>query len=468
MTMIRIQKFLIPIILCSIALSGFARENVLAKYIDEALESNITLKQKTFSYEKSLEALKEAKRMFLPTLSLEAKYTRAQGGRTVVVPFGELMNPAYENLDVINQSLSAANPNYPDIPTYPNIDDYTLNFIREKEQETRLQLQMPVFNSAIIHNHQIKKELVSVEKINMDIYKRELVKEVKTAYINYLRSRQVTELYENSLQVTKENLRNTNSLFENDKITIDEVYAAKAKVKEIEKELSNARNEQTMAGAYLNFLMNRDLHSEIEVQQPDNIITSYQLESLKNQALQGREELTQLDKNAEINLQKIKMEKGAALPEVSLGATYGYQGEQYSFTANDDFAQAGVYLSWDIFSSGQRKAKISQAKIDMQITQEKKQEVEKQIQLEVMNTYYDLQTSLKGIGLAKEELANYQKTYQLVDKKYQNGMANHLELANALNNRINAENKLILARYDYYINKIELERITSAYQFETK
>jgi len=350
--------------------------------------------------------------MFLPTLSLEAKYTRAQGGRTVVIPFGELMNPAYDNLDAINQSLGAANPNYPVIPTYPDIDDYTINFIRKKEQETRLQLQMPVFNSAIIRNHQIKKELADVEKISVDIYKRELVKEVKTAYVNYLRTQQVVQVYENSLQVTKENLRNTNSLFENDKVTIDEVYAAKAKVKEMEKELSNARNEQVMAGAYLNFLMNRDLQAEVEVQDPgDIIITSYQLEPLRNQALQSREELVQLDRNMEINLQKIKMEKGAALPDVSLGATYGYQGEQYSFTADQDFAQAGVYLSWNLFSSGQRKAKISQAKIDMQIAIEKKREAEKQIQLEVMDAYFNLQASFEGIGLAKEELANYQKTF---------------------------------------------------------
>jgi outer membrane protein TolC len=271
------------------------------------------------------------------------------------------------------------------------------------------------------------------------------------------------------LQVTKENLRNTNSLFENDKVTIDEVYAAKAKVKEMEKELSNARNEQVMAGAYLNFLMNRDLQAEVEVQYPgDIIITSYQLEPLRNQALQSREELVQLDRNMEINLQKIKMEKGAALPDVSLGATYGYQGEQYSFTADQDFAQAGVYLSWNLFSSGQRKAKISQAKIDMQIAIEKKREAEKQIQLEVMDAYFNLQASFEGIGLAKEELANYQKTYNLVEKKYRNGMVNHLELSNALNNRVNAENKLILARYGYFISQIDLERITSGYKFDTK
>jgi outer membrane protein TolC len=194
----RIRNLALLIFLFINVSGGVAQENVLDSYIGEALESNITLKQKAFSYEKSLEALKEAKRMFLPTLSLEAKYTRAQGGRTVVIPFGELMNPAYDNLDAINQSLGAANPNYPVIPTYPDIDDYTINFIRKKEQETRLQLQMPVFNSAIIRNHQIKKELADVEKISVDIYKRELVKEVKTAYVNYLVSLRKLIIFYNS------------------------------------------------------------------------------------------------------------------------------------------------------------------------------------------------------------------------------------------------------------------------------
>jgi outer membrane protein TolC len=453
--------FLLFLINASVA---FGQQTALDSYIEEALSSNIALKQKTFSYERSLEAMKEAKRMFLPTLSLEAKYTRAEGGRTVVVPFGELMNPAYDNLDAINQALAASNSNYPQMDTYPEIDDYTLHFIREEEQETRLQVQMPLFNAAIVHNHRIAKEVVEVEKINVDIYKRELVKEVKTAYVNYLKTRQIEEVYINSLEVSKENLRTANSLFENDKITIDEVYAARAKVKEMEKELSATQHDKIMAAAYLNFLMNRDLESNIKQQKLNEItLTAYQLESLKEQALNNREELLQLDKNIAINLQKIKMEKAVALPDISLGATYGFQGEDYSFTADDDFAQAGIYLSWELFSSGQRKAKVKQAQIDMQMAVSQKEEVKKQLQLDIMNTYYSLQTALKSIAFASEELENYNKSYQLIHKKYQNGMSNQLELTNALNNRINAENKLILAQYDYYLKQIELERITSAY-----
>jgi len=68
------------------------------------------------------------------------------------------MNPAYDNLEVINQSLSQTIPGYPAFSEYPQIDYYTIHFIRPEEQETKIQLVMPVFNDAIIKNREIKKE----------------------------------------------------------------------------------------------------------------------------------------------------------------------------------------------------------------------------------------------------------------------------------------------------------------------
>jgi len=78
-----------------------------------------------------------------------------------------------------------------------------------------------------------------------------------------------------------------------------------------------------------------------------------------------------------------------------------------------------------------------------------------------------LNTARKGIDQAEEEALNYRKAYNLVSKKYQRGMASHLELSNALNNMLNAENKLILARYDNQIRQVELERVVAGYEFLT-
>jgi outer membrane protein TolC len=94
-----------------------------------------------------------------------------------------------------------------------------------------------------------------------------------------------------------------------------------------------------------------------------------------------------------------------------------------------------------------------------------KQELERKVQMEIIDCYYAIQTASQGIEFAKEELKNYKKSHSLIEKKYQQGIINYLEYSNALNNKLNAENKLILAQYSYQLEQIKMERLTSSYQF---
>ena len=440
--------------------SAFSQNNVLDSYIQTALENNLALQQKEYSYQKSLEALKEAKRMFLPTVSFNASYTIAEGGRIVEIPFGDMMNPVYNNLNQINQTQN------PQAPLYPEIENMEMSFVRSPEQETKIVASMPLFNAAIIQNNKIKKGLAEVESISVDIYKRELVKEVKEAYVKYLQSEQVHVLYNNTLSIVKQNLKDRQSLFSNDKITVDEVYAAKAQVKQVEKDLSEAQKNRMIATSWFNFLLNRSFNEEIKTEPSElTVISVYHLDELKNASVANREEFAQLDKYIEIQENNVKLEKGSALPSVTAFGQYGFQGEDYSFDNESDLAVAGLSMKWNLFTSGQRKSKIQQAQIDCQILESRKLEIENQVQLEVINAYYSIQTATEGIELAKQELENYQKSYSFVEKKYQQGIVNYLEYSNSLNNMLNAENKLILAQYSYQLEQIELERLTSTYQF---
>jgi outer membrane protein TolC len=63
--------------------SSFANDNVLDAYISEGLENNLALKQKEFSLKKSIKELHEARGKFLPSISIEGRYSRAGGGRTI-------------------------------------------------------------------------------------------------------------------------------------------------------------------------------------------------------------------------------------------------------------------------------------------------------------------------------------------------------------------------------------------------
>ncbi|MEO0340527.1 MAG: TolC family protein, partial [Bacteroidota bacterium] len=240
-------------------------QSPLETYIQEALDNNIALQRRHLSYEKSLQALKEAKANFFPQFSLEARYSVARGGRTIDFPVGDLMNPVYQNLNLINQLGQSTTPDYPVIPEYQNIDNVAINFLRREEQETKFRVVMPVFNNAIWVNQNVQENLAEVDRINIDTYKKELSKEVKLGYFNYAKALEAKSLYENTLQLVQENLRTTQSLFDNHKLTKDAVYLAQAQVREVERQMAEADKNLKVAQSYFNFLLNKPFETPIEI-----------------------------------------------------------------------------------------------------------------------------------------------------------------------------------------------------------
>ena len=81
-----------------------AQNPVLQAYITEGLQSNLGLKQKQLDYASNLSALKEAKGLFFPDLSLNARYTVADGGRIIEFPVGDMLNPVYTTLNTLTGS----------------------------------------------------------------------------------------------------------------------------------------------------------------------------------------------------------------------------------------------------------------------------------------------------------------------------------------------------------------------------
>ncbi|MEJ2538305.1 MAG: TolC family protein, partial [Calditrichia bacterium] len=110
-----------------------AGESVLTQYVDEALQNNLALKQQQFSLEKSLAALKEARGLFLPSVGINARYSRAGGGREIEFPVGDLVNPIHQTLNQLLQQ-----------PVFPgNLQNEVIPFLREREQETKISAVQP-------------------------------------------------------------------------------------------------------------------------------------------------------------------------------------------------------------------------------------------------------------------------------------------------------------------------------------
>lgn len=438
---------------CATILTG---QNQLDRYINMAVRNNHSLKEAELQVKRQSVHIQEAKAQRLPTLGFQSRYTRSGGGRAIEFETGDLVNPAYANLNLLNQ-VNASTPGYPNIPDYPVIPNAAFNFLRQEEQETKFSLVLPLFNKTIQHNQLLQEELLDIEAVRLDIATINLIHEVKTAYYQYLMADQAIGIFDTSMALVKENIRTTKSLYKNDRVTKDQLLAAEAQLKSVEYQKEEAINNSRSAKAYFNYLLNRKYDAPIlkdGLEEPQAELIP--VEQAIAKALGTRRELKQLEAAIDITDRQIALNKSKFAPTLSLVGDYGIQGTQYSFNSDADFYMGSAVLSWNILNKSDR-LKTEGIEIDKQQRKIQSADLEKQIGLQVINAYNAIQTSLKNLEFVKAEKIAAAEAFNLVQKKYRLGRANQIEFTDARVRLTSANQKAIVTNFEYWLRKADLE-----------
>src|SRR5688572_4903864 len=312
--MIKIFSFLF--LLCGG--SAYAQTN-LEQYINSALSSNETIRQQQFFLDKSLWALKEAKSLFLPNVAFNGTYTLAGGGRTVDIPVGDLVNPVYKTLN----QLTASN-------SFPQIENRSILLNPNNFYDVKLRVTYPIINAELAYNKKIRSQQYDMQKIEIDIYKRELVKEIKIAYYNYLQATAAIRIYENVLALVNENERINTSLFNNQKVNRTAVVRSNHEVTKITAQLNTAILNQDNARSHFNFLINQPLPTPILI---DSIQGVPDPHIVYDTAVNKREELLKLNTAAGINKNLLGLANSYKIPKLNSFLDLGSQA--FDFKVND-------------------------------------------------------------------------------------------------------------------------------------
>ena len=140
------------LLLCGLTSTGigFAQSSpVLDGYIRDGLTNNLALRQQTLDLQRSMEAVRQAKSLFFPTVQFNATYTRATGGRQIEIPVGEMLNPGYSTLNQLLQTNA-----------FPMLENQREQFLPDDFHETYLKVAYPLFNSDLKYNRTIQEQLV--------------------------------------------------------------------------------------------------------------------------------------------------------------------------------------------------------------------------------------------------------------------------------------------------------------------
>ena len=441
------KRLVILLFLLAPALSR--AQGTLDSLLRAGLDSNLGLRQQSIALERSFAALREARGLFLPSLSLLADYTYADGGRKIDIPVGDLMNPVYSTLNQLTQSNA-----------FPQIANVSEQFLPNDFHDTRLRLALPLINAEIWYNEKIRREAYSGQQAALAVYKRELVKDIRTAYYQFLRADQAVAIYTNAAKLLQDNRRLTETLVGNGLALRSNLLKIDAEIAKNEAARVEAENNRTNALRYLNFLLNRSLDTPVAAD-------STALTAQPQAELSGgrREELAQLESGIRQNQYLVRMKRGYLLPTVNTFFDAGYQGFYYKFDDEQQYYLGGVQLRWNLFAGMTNTRKVQQAEAGLRELESKRAETEKQLELQASAARLALksaQAQLTGTEAQERFASEY---YRQTLSRYREGQALVLELTDAFTQWTNNRLALNAARASRLIRQAELERALAAYTF---
>lgn len=429
-------------------------QDIPQQYIEQALNNNLVLKEKNLSLQKSLVALKEARSLFLPTTWFEGQYTLAQGGRSIDLPVGDLLNPVYKSLNQLTGSNS--------FPTISNVSEQLLpnNFY-----DVRLKTTMPLINPDLRINKEIKQQQTQLQQNEVDVYKRTLIKEVKLAYYNYLVAGNAVSVYRSALEIVNQNLRVHESLLKNGKGLPAYVSRAESEVKQVSTQLQNSLNEQQNAKAYFNFLLNQPLTDSIITE--DLQLDESRLPLLNNENnVTAREELKSLDIARSINQNVLKMNRSFRTPKLNAFLDLASQGYDFKVNNKSLFYLGGLQVQVPIFTGKRNLYKIEQSTIESEALRINAAQVKQQLELAafvshnaIVNAYNNYHASIKQ----NEASRNY---FKLIDRGFKEGVNSFIEFLDARNQLTTSQLQVTINKYKVFSALADYERQTAAYSFK--
>ncbi len=421
-------------------------QQVLDTYIKEGLANNLVLQDKNASLEQSLLALKDAKSFFIPSVDFGASYTLAEGGRTIAFPVGDLLNPVYSTLN----KLTASNK-------FPQIENVSEQLLPDNFYDTRFRTTLPLLNTDLIYQQQIRKEQVNWTSYQVEIYRATLIQDIRVAYFNFCAAHSSISILKNTLQLVDQNLKDTRSLVENGKRLPAAVLRAESELEQVKSLLIEAELKTNNAAQYLNFLVNRPLDQSVafeEIPLDLSRLDQLLLEDLHPQ----NPELRAMQSMETIQETVLKSGKNYWVPKLSTYADLGSQGFDWSFDSQSKYLMWGLNFSMPVFQGGRNQNQIKRNVLGLESVQRQKELVNQKLNLSLQTQRNEVKTLHAALQSSEKKLVSASAYLKLVDRGFKDGSQSLLEFIDARNQYTQAALQKNISAYKLQMALAQLER----------
>jgi outer membrane protein len=300
-----------------------------------------------------------------------------------------------------------------------------------------------------------------------ELVKAQVLLQVDRSYFNVLKaqallrvanetasSRQV--VYDEIAALTKNKLKSD----------LDQTYA-QAILEQASQLVLQAKNAVEVAYAELSEAMGFHAVQKFSLSdQPPMKFPEGNVGSLVANALQNRPEVVALRDQVLGAQKEAAAAKDARFPRIealgSLGRTTVGDPGVYG-----DYAAAGIDVEVPLFTGGLLSARQKEATSRASAEQKSLEQEENQVVEEVNSSWLDTFTALKNIGVAEQLAASASQALELATAQYRAGETSIIELSQAQLNALQAEISAASAKFDYQIDRVELDYQTGTLPYRT-
>jgi outer membrane protein TolC len=372
-----------------------------------------------------------------PAVSVDARYSVADGGRTFDVPVGELLNPAYTTLnDILGE------------PRFPSIDNQRFALLRDREQDTRLRLTQVLWSPSLGADVRSKRSLMDADEAGLEATTLALVRDIRIAYYRLANAARAEAVLDAALELVTENERARTASWQASVTTLDAVHRARAERLEVQVDLERTRADRRLAASQLNYLVGRDSHAPIEISSADLALPPWATavaadpatqasisgdwtEELSTEGALERAELRELDHAITAAESGLSAARGMLQPTVAFAVDAGIQGRDYGIGSNERYVLASLVMSWNVTAWGAESARVREAALERDRLRYERDDALARMRLELESAALNARVALINLPSVAQRVEEADAAFRLVARRRDEGMATPLEFLDA-------------------------------------
>lgn len=305
---------------------------------------------------------------------------------------------------------------------------------------------------------------MEVSEAQAQLQVENVLADIITGYYEIAGQQKAAEVLENTVEISEERIRIAETKRDLGSGSEYELLLARADYNTDRTALIRTNTNLNQLKVILTSVLGDSVNINFSVRSEIKLAERLDYTELLNESLEQNQELKIARINERIAKAEVREVRGDWLPNVDVNAGYGYSKTEAS-SGFSEFSESkgwryGVSASINLFDGFNKNRRMQNAQIRLKNQELSKQDLRLQITAQLSRVYAQYTDALDLIDLEQENLEINKETVSIALERFELGTINSIELREAQQSLLNAENRLIEAEIAAKSAETELLRLS--------